>query len=36
MLSDQELNEFPITTKHNWKHSNHDNYFGYHWAEEYI
>jgi len=36
MLSTQELNELPRTTKYNWKHFNHDNYFGHQWAENYI
>ena len=36
MLSLEELSEILRTTKHNWKHFNHDNYFGYQWAETYI
>ena len=36
MLSLDELSEIPRNTKHNWKHFNHDNYFGHKWAEGYI
>ena len=36
MLSSEELHQLPRTTKHNWKHFNHDSYYGYHWAEGYI
>jgi hypothetical protein len=36
MLSLEELDKIPRTTKHNWKQFHHDNYFGYKWAESYI
>ncbi len=36
MLSLEELNEIPRTTKHNWSQFNHNNYYGYHLVEGYI
>jgi len=36
MLPNEALNKLPRTTKHNWKHFEHDNYNGSEWVESYI
>lgn len=36
MLSLDELNYIPRTTKYNWKQFEHHNYYGYEWARDYI
>jgi hypothetical protein len=36
MLSADELNQLPRTTRYNWKHFKHKNYYGHQWAEDYI
>ena len=36
MLSLEELQQLPRTTKHHWKQFKHDHYFGYEWAATYI
>ncbi|MBV7270735.1 hypothetical protein [Winogradskyella luteola] len=36
MLSLQELNEIPRTTKYNWRQFNHNSYYGHHLVESYI
>ena len=36
VLSVEELNKIPRTTKNNWKHFKHENYFGHQWAKTYI
>ena len=36
MLSINELDHIPRTTKYNWKQFEHHNYYGYEWALDYI
>jgi len=36
MLSVDELKQLPRTTKHNWNHFKHDEFYGYQWAQENI